>query len=863
MKSLGKIIVKAFCGLALVLLMAGCADILQSPAAAEAKPGTGKITLSVSGGPARTAVPLIGQFGKIILTIEGQNGAADLPDADAKSGSVSVVFPVTGTWKITAKAYLDAADENPAAASEPHDFSWNGTAVSGNTAFILVPAGNGPGTLKYTVTVPGDVTLAGGSRISIEQDGAALDGLDSDGFTDGVHGISASEAGIEVPLAAGTYAADILLVKNNNSYTAVYRETVVILPGLVTEISFTPDATSFLDPAVRAALTDITDTDLEFGGTALADGSIDIDDLEAGDPASPTLAIAAPAGTEGLYFTLAKTAEHSVAIGGTDAALVTMLADGVSVEGSSAGEEFAIFAVDTSGKAEMGGDIEFTLTVTKEGRIGVDVAVTVTVEAPQGGDGPGLYIDSGTGEVENLTAEAGFTHNGADTALLQAALDWLKDNAADNTKYVVQLNEDNEISAAWASKTGSTGVKITLRGLDEERDIYWEVVKNGALEQDNLFTINGGTTLVLGENIAVGPGSIYPSYEGDSPSSVPQTRDVFRVAANGAFEMLPDSKITGVKEYRLVNVQGAGAFTMRGGSIQDNQFSSHYSMSLVNMDNENPKFEMFAGAEIKNNTHPWAQSGISGAVTNNSSLQNIVFSSSVYSIISAVRITNGQFVMHGGSITNNDTRGLFLGYSEGTGTTVEFTMEGGEISGNGTGVFTCDSGSYYVWGAGIHAVGSFKITLTSGSIRDNGHANSIGGGMLLSNSNATMPVPMLLNGSVSFANNAILVQATGSFNNPVIYLGSSFGNPDGSPIALEAGYINTSTSHTASSVSTFLNGKEILLAPAENGADLAAAKDQFGLTRVFSARSTTFVVTDYNTTKVINDDGTLSVSVIP
>ncbi|MDR3122983.1 MAG: hypothetical protein LBU16_04295 [Treponema sp.] len=159
MQNLKKILCKALCGAALALLAAGCADILRSPDTP--KTGPGKITLTIGCGPPRTVAPGISQFTGIRLTIEGVGDMEDLPDVvvNAATGSATVEFPTAGSWEITAKAYVGGDTPVLAAVSDPHGFSWDGATLSGDSFFILKPAGDGPGILKYTVAVPIGVVL--------------------------------------------------------------------------------------------------------------------------------------------------------------------------------------------------------------------------------------------------------------------------------------------------------------------------------------------------------------------------------------------------------------------------------------------------------------------------------------------------------------------------------------------------------------------------------------------------------------------------------------------------------------------------------------------------------------------------------
>jgi hypothetical protein len=333
--------------------------------------------------------------------------------------------------------------------------------------------------------------------------------------------------------------------------------------------------------------------------------------------------------------------------------------------------------------------------------------------------------------------------------------------------------------------------------------------------------------------------------------------------------MLPGSKITGVKGYILVNVLGDCTFTMRGGSIEDNLYAAAGSLYLVYIgtsSGKSGKFEMFPGAEIKNNRIYWE-----GDVLSSNALKGTTFNiTTPYSGTVAITGTGEpRFIMHGGAIKNNDLRGVFLSNRGDDGPTtppVEFIMEGGEISGNGTKEFTMSSTSYYVGGAGIFAETYFKITITGGSIRDNGHENSIGGGMYLNNSASieSVPVSLLIDGSVNFANNAIALGCYSYFATHAIFLGPSFANGDTSPISLEAGYITTSAAPAASTIIGLINNKTILKNPESGGVDLAAAKDSFALTRLFYGRTTTSVATFYPESPIgesaIDNDGKLSVS---
>jgi hypothetical protein len=833
MKNLKKTIRAALGGLALILLAAGCADILNSPGAPEAKPG--RITLTIGSGPARTVTPGMDQFEKITLSFAGRDGSADLAEADASAGSATVDLPV-GAWDVTAKAYLQSADTTPAAASAAHVISWNGTTVTGDPAFILEPTGSGDGTLRYTVTVPGGLTLAGsGSRIRLEAGGEALD-LNDSGFTGGVHPISATETNKSVSLAAGSYTVDILLVENGTGHTAVWRESAVIVSGLVTKIEFAPAAGNFLDPDLRAILTDITDSALIFGLTAFdEEGDIEITP-DFHDPASPVLGIAVPAETEMVYFVLGKTMKHSITVGGTDSAYVTI--PGGFTNGSTPGDDLVVFAVDTSDIAATGGTKEFTVTIANEGMAGVEVAVTVTVPAAK--LGAGLYIDNGG----SLTAVPGFVWTG-----LQSALDWLGTGAVDSTAYVILLEGDEEVTGSYIGKDGLTGVTITLRGLEEERAVYWDdqtQFSNGS-NQNVIFVVKAGTTLVLDEyiNLGGGSGGGYSQITGPYSGAYLVT-----IVANAAMEMLPGSKISGIQNAVLVSIGNESVFKMRGGTIEDNIVNS---VGLVYFTNLNPHFEMFNGAEIKNNK----VTGHSRALIRS------------LAAVSNTTLT-GKFTMHGGAIKDNDMRGIYLING------AKFFMEGGEISGNGTGEYTNSvlGNKAYIWGAGVYYRGmsgarssDMDITITGGSITNNGHANSLGGGMWLRTNNYGR---MLIDGPVNFAGNNIYTTISYDYV-ASMYLGSSFSNLNDSPIVLESGRFDTyPTTQTPEYIFPYLNGCFVLQAAASNGANIASVVDQFELARMLfhngddnSNSDVDFAVyyCGVDITRIINSDGTVTLAV--
>jgi uncharacterized repeat protein (TIGR02543 family) len=530
MQKLKKTLCKALWGAALILFAAGCVDVLQTPDTPEAK--TGKVTLTIDSGSARTVAPGMDQFKKISLSFVGLDGTADLDDVDAVNGSAEVDLPL-GSWTVTARAYHNAGDTTPAAQAE-NTLEYDGDAVKGETRFVLQATGTGPGILKYTVTVPNGVALAnnGDSRIRIEFDGAAFADLDDDGFTDGERVISGSETKT-VSLADGIYVADILLEATSGD-TAVYRESVVIVSGLITELVFAPTDGDFVDPDEWAAMTDLSDQALAFGVTA-NDTSTDVDETVRNG--SWALDIVTPAGAEKLWFTLEKTADYSVAIDAEDSEVAKTVA---AANGSSAGDELAIVEVDLA--AAVGRTV--TLIITKEGMLGTPVEFTVTLTYTVSFDTQG-----GTPAPAQQTVVSGdkATEPQAPAKMGHALDGWFKDAAyttewdfaTDTVTAGITLYakwEYNFVAVESITGVPSNGIKnspVSLAGAAAQpagatnRTIVWSVKTPGAgvsqITGDSFTPSSAGTvtllaTIIQGEDIGV-------DYTKEFPITIYEPRD--------------------------------------------------------------------------------------------------------------------------------------------------------------------------------------------------------------------------------------------------------------------------------------------------------------------------------------------------
>jgi hypothetical protein len=482
---------RVFLGVVLVLLFGGCVDIVQPPPAVE----IGTVTVRVSGGAERTVAPRVDQFGKIVLGIAGRDGTADLEDVDASAGDAEVSFPVYGSWRITAKAYLNAADQEPAAASEPHDFSWDGTGIIGDTLFILVPGDKtAPGTLQYTVILPDAIALAAsGSRITIEQDGAAPAGLEDDDFNAGIHGISASETDQSVGLAAGRYAVEILLVRDDGRIAA-FRTGVVILPALVTKIAFTPDPVDFLDPAAHAAQTRTGGT---FQRTQNNSSYTTIGALGGSGP-NKTLNLHVPHDTGQVFFVLNKGGSgRTVTLSGPGAEKVVQAPDEAWVDGTQASSSSAVFTVDTQDIAELGGTLGFTLSLADPGKMPVVYAVTVILPVLTG-----IKIDTAPekevyrkGEPLDLTGIklTGTWDDRAKDEIIPGEADIINGFDSDQAG-----KQTISITISKYGITTNNTFTITVVDILSESELFFECGWNNHLDpKPNRFSVVLGRTLTL------------------------------------------------------------------------------------------------------------------------------------------------------------------------------------------------------------------------------------------------------------------------------------------------------------------------------------------------------------------------------
>jgi len=260
---------------------------------------------------------------------------------------------------------------------------------------------------------------------------------------------------------------------------------------------------------------------------------------------------------------------------------------------------------------------------------------------------------------------------------LASSLAWISTNAVNGDDFYIVLGNDESSLPISLNYYGRT-VGITLLGYGGERKITLSA--NG-----NLFTVNSGVTLTIGENITL---------VGRSANTGALVR-----LNNGKLIVNAGSKITGntVSSSSSVSASALGGgvyvtgtnadFIMNGGEITGNTSSVLFGNGRgggVYIDSGGT-FTM-TGGEIAGNNASTSNSGIGAG--------GGVF---VYNL--------GSFTMNSGIISGNTTSGS--GSSIGGGVCVfgSFTMNGGVITGNTAG----NSASAPGWGGGVEVLGTFTM----------------------------------------------------------------------------------------------------------------------------------------------------------
>jgi len=282
---------------------------------------------------------------------------------------------------------------------------------------------------------------------------------------------------------------------------------------------------------------------------------------------------------------------------------------------------------------------------------------------------------------------------------LMEKLQWLRNNAASNTGYLVELKSNELIAPQTISFPDKNDVRVWLRGADGERTISLDGT-------GTLLAIGEGLTLILDANATL---------RGISNNNAP----LVRVMSEGKLIMNAGAKISGNtstgglahNNHGIgVFVEADGMFTMNGGEISGNTDKNEWTNGGGVYVDETGIFTMKNGVISGNN----AKNGGGVFVKR-----------------------NGKFIMENGEISGN--RGARGGGGIHVDKGGNFTMRNGKISGNtmsmneqGAGVYLDEAGNFTMEGgviSGNRAIVSDRVQYGHGGgvFVNNGHFIKTGG----------------------------------------------------------------------------------------------------------------------------------------
>ena len=272
-------------------------------------------------------------------------------------------------------------------------------------------------------------------------------------------------------------------------------------------------------------------------------------------------------------------------------------------------------------------------------------------------------------------------------------LQWLDDNAASNSSYLIKITANEELPPRHLAYFG-TNITIHIKGTGKSEMII-ALSGNGSL-----FTVNTDVTLIL-ENITL-------------TGSSDNTRALVQVNSGGSLQLNNGAKITGNNMEGVFNY--GGSITMNGGEISGNNNGGALNdIFYTSIDGEYLTiFGTFTinGGKISGNTT--VTSGGGGIYNNGIVVMN---GGEISGNTGGGVHNNGNFTMNGGKISGNisfsfEGGGVHNGvnYTMRDGVYValngDFTMTGGDISGNTA-----------FYGGGVSTHGNF--TMTDGNISGN------------------------------------------------------------------------------------------------------------------------------------------------
>jgi hypothetical protein len=310
------------------------------------------------------------------------------------------------------------------------------------------------GTLRYTVTVPEGITLAGTSRIRIEQGGNAVASINGAGFTGGERFITGNITG-ELLLPAGYYAIDIILDDQADpEKNARYHEIYTVSAGTAAEISFAPAPEDFLNPEDRENLTGR----IVFKTTAANSSGTKIG-LNLGGEITRTQRLSAPNGEPTVYFYIEKTENQTLTLREEDKVFVKMPSK--TTDGKSPSGTESVFSVDTIAIADFGGDLSFVVIASEPGKISLKTTVTLSLASLVSTTASFVRTD---GSGDKLTYRVG---EDFERASVTVASKYSDGEIREETGFVVEgfdSDTPGTKSVSFRAKEGASLADITFRG---------------------------------------------------------------------------------------------------------------------------------------------------------------------------------------------------------------------------------------------------------------------------------------------------------------------------------------------------------------------------------------------------------------
>jgi hypothetical protein len=377
------------------------------------------------------------------------------------------------------------------------------------------------------------------------------------------------------------------------------------------------------------------------------------------------------------YFAVNKEAGQTITVTGTDADRVTQAANETTVDGSTAGDELAVFAVDTEKWDPVkristlfeGGEFAFDLEVVEDQLLPVSVGVTVKVVPDL--TGVAVFTVEGEGDDKRL-ARAPDLPKWKGTADQKAvdlidAIAWVDTNhdtdETGDVEYLIRVEHNEQMPRVVISCRSKGYTEIRLRGVGTPTGGGWEISHDGS----GLSLAYSGSY----DNDIYAPNVLYWQY--NNLYGVINLHDTTWNAGDGRLALALEDKVTlkgvgleatpSTKYGSLVHVKQSYRFIMRNGSrvTGHNTDTANASYSVIYLDSPSvndivysafsPMFKMEGGAIDNNKVFKNTSAGYASSIIQFSS-----FRTAVANTVGAVFSWTGGQVEYNYRIEGNETR---------------------------------------------------------------------------------------------------------------------------------------------------------------------------------------------------------------